>query len=86
MCGLTNVEPETFVSMHRAWRAGDYATAVTAAERISHLMRLYDTADLFISAIKGAVRAKGLPISTSIHEPATQLTGDQYRDILNILR
>lgn len=86
LCGLTNVEPETFVSMHRAWQAGDYATAVAAAERISHLMRLYDTADLFISAIKGAVRAKGLPISTSIHEPATQLTGDQYRDILNILR
>ncbi len=85
LCGLTNVEPETFVKMHRAWQSGDYATAVAAAERISHLMRLYDATDLFISAIKGAVRAKGLPIDTSIHEPAAQLTGAQYRDILNIL-
>lgn len=86
LCGLTNVEPETFVKLHRAWQKGDYATAVQAAERISYLMRLYDTADLFISAIKGAVKAKGLSISTAILEPATQLTNRQYQNIQNILR
>lgn len=86
LCGLTNVEPETFVKLHRAWQKGDYATAVQAAERISYLMRLYDTADLFISAIKGAVKAKGLSISTAIREPATQLTNRQYQNIQNILR
>ena len=48
-------------------------------------MRLYDTADLFISAIKGAVKAKGLPIDTSIHEPAVQLTDEQCRNIQSIL-
>ena len=85
LCGLTNVEPETFVSLHRAWQSGDYATAIKSAERISYLMRLYDTADLFISAIKGAVKAKGLPIDTSIHEPAVQLTDEQYRNIQSIL-
>ena len=85
LCGLTNVEPETFVSLHRAWQSGDYATAIKSAERISYLMRLYDTADLFISAIKGAVKAKGLPIDTSIHEPAVQLTDEQYRNIQGIL-
>ena len=86
LCGLTNVEPETFVSLHHAWQSGDYATAIKSAERISYLMRLYDTADLFISAIKGVVKAKGLPIDTSIHEPAVQLTDEQYRNIQSILK
>ena len=86
LCGLTNVEPETFVSLHHAWQSGDYAMAIKSAERISYLMRLYDTADLFISAIKGAVKAKGLPIDTSIHEPAVQLTDEQYRNIQSILK
>lgn len=53
LCGLTNVEPETFVSLHHA-RSGDYATAINRLNAFPHLMRLYDTADLFISAIKGA--------------------------------
>lgn len=85
LCGLTNVEPETFVAMDRAWKAGDLATAVRMAERVSFLMRVYDCADLFISAIKGAVRAKGLPISTMVREPAIQLTDEQYRHIQEIL-
>ena len=85
LSGLTNVEPETFVKLHRAWEAGDHAAVVEAAERVSYLMRLYDTADLFISAIKGAVKAKGLPIDTSVHEPAVQLTDEQYRTIRAIL-
>ena len=36
-------------------------------------------------AIKGAVKAKGLPIDTSVHEPAVQLTDEQYRTIRAIL-
>ncbi|MBW3088919.1 dihydrodipicolinate synthase family protein [Bifidobacterium sp. 82T24] len=81
LCGLTNVEPETFVTMHRAYESGDYATAITAAQRISRLMAIYDQADLFISAIKGAVKAKGLPISTLVREPAVQLTDEQFKTI-----
>ena len=51
LCGLTNVEPETFAKMHAAYQAGDYATAVSCAERISKLMAVYDVCDLFVSAI-----------------------------------
>ena len=65
---------------------GKHLEHLIDAERISYLMRLYDTADLFISAIKGAVKAKGLPIDTSIHEPAVQLTDEQYRNIQSILK
>lgn len=85
LCGLTNVEPETFVTMHAAYERGDYQTALGCAERINTLMQIYDVADLFISSIKGAVRAKGLPISTDIRKPAVQLTGDQERRIAEIL-
>ena len=85
LSGLTNVEPETFVAMHRAWESGDYAGAIRAAARISHLMKIYDCADLFISAIKGAVRVKGLPISTSVREPAVQLTDSQLGEIRTLL-
>ncbi|PWG59127.1 dihydrodipicolinate synthase family protein [Bifidobacterium catulorum] len=86
LCGLTNVEPETFVAMHRAYETGDYATAIEAARRISRLMAVYDQADLFISAIKGAVKAKGLPISTLVREPAVQLTDEQYDTIEELCR
>lgn len=85
ICGLTNVEPGTFAALHRAYEAGDWVGAKAAAERISHLMALYDVSDLFISAIKGAVRAKGLPISTLVREPAIQLTADQYDRINQLL-
>ena len=85
LCGLTNVEPETFVTMHSAYEREDYQTALRCAERISALMQIYDVADLFISSIKGAVKVKGLPICTDIRKPAVQLTSDQEARIADIL-
>ena len=85
LSGLTNVEPETFVRMHRAYQEGDYATAVEAAERISHLMAVYDVCDLFISSIKVAVMVKGLPVSTKVFEPAVQATPEQVERIRELL-
>ena len=85
LCGLTNVEPETLVAMHRAYQAGDMDKAVACAARVSKLMELYDQADLFISAVKGGVKAKGLPICTRIAEPAVQLTDEQYAAVEALL-
>lgn len=85
LCGLTNVEPETFVAMHHAWQDGDMAKATECARRISHLMAVYDQADLFISAIKEAVRVKGLPIDTAIREPHVPLTDAQKTSIAQLL-
>lgn len=85
LCGLTNVEPELFVKMHAAYQAGDVATAVSCAERISQLMAVYDVCDLFVSAIKAAVMIKGLPISTKICEPAVQATSEQIERIRALL-
>ncbi|MDP9801002.1 4-hydroxy-tetrahydrodipicolinate synthase [Arcanobacterium wilhelmae] len=83
--GLTNVEPETFVALHKAYEAANFAGVVGAASRISHLMALYGTTDLFISAIKGAVKAAGLEIATQINAPATQLNEEQERTITRII-
>lgn len=85
LCGLTNVEPETFVKMHAAYEKGDFATAVACAERISKLMAVYDVCDLFVSAIKAAVKVKGLPISTKIFEPAVQATEADEAAIVELL-
>ena len=85
LCGLTNVEPETFVKMHAAYEEGDFATAVACAERISKLMAVYDVCDLFVSAIKAAVKVKGLPISTKIFEPAVQATEANEAAIAELL-
>lgn len=85
LCGLTNVEPELFVKMHDAYQAGDFATAIECAERISSLMAVYDACDLFISAIKVAVNIKGLPISTAIFDPAIQASDDQKATIEQLL-
>lgn len=85
LCGLTNVEPELFVRMHGAYQAGDFATAIECAERISSLMAVYDACDLFISAIKVAVNIKGLPISAAIFDPAIQASDDQKATIEQLL-
>lgn len=85
LCGLTNVEPELFARMHAAYQAGDFACAVTCAERISRLMAVYDVCDLFISSIKAAVMVKGLPISTKISDPALQATPEQVERVRELL-
>ena len=85
LCGLTNVEPETFAKLHAAYEAGDWETAKACAERISKLMAVYDVCDLFVSAIKAAVKVKGLPISTKIFEPAVQATEADEAAIAELL-
>lgn len=62
LCGLTNVVPEIFGTMDRAYKVHDLDTAFACAEKISRLMSVYDCADLFVSAIKGAVKAQGLSL------------------------
>ncbi len=85
LCGLTNVEPELFAKMHAAYQAGDLACAIECAERVSKLMAVYDVCDLFVSAIKGAVKVKGLPICTKIFEPAVNVTDAQMDVIRELL-
>lgn len=85
LSGLTNIEPEIFVKMHKAYQSNDYDTALDCAKRISHLMAVYDVCDLFISSIKAAVKVKGLDICTNIFEPGSQVTNEQLNLIQEII-
>ena len=85
LTGLTNVAPELFVKMHRAYESGDLAVALRCAEQIAGLMRIYAVTPLFITGMKAAVRAAGLPISTYTRAPGTPLTEAEDREIRAIL-
>ena len=86
LSGLTNVAPKLFSTLHEAYENKDFSTVEHCGYQISTLMKLYDTTDLFISAIKAAVNAKGLNISTYIKEPAIQITSEQFERIQEILK
>lgn len=85
LCGLTNVVPELFVKMHASYESGDYAAALRCAEKIAGLMRIYTVTPLFITGMKAAVRAAGLPISTCTRAPGTPLTETEDQEIRAIL-
>ena len=86
LCGLTNVMPELFVQMHQAYENGDFKEALTCAKKVSILMQLYQVTDLFITAIKTAVKMQGLPISTYTHLPGNKvIPPGQYQQIKSIL-
>lgn len=85
LCGLTNVVPELFVRMHASYERGDFAEAIRSAEQIAGLMRIYAVTPLFITGMKAAVRAAGLPISTYTRAPGTTLTETEDRKIRAIL-
>lgn len=85
LCGLTNVVPELFVRMNRSYEQGDLADAHACAGRISHLMAIYDEGDLFVAAIKEAVRQRGLSMSTRSYEPAVPLTQEECARIAGLL-
>ncbi len=85
LCGLTNAVPEVFSRMDKAYKAGDLAEAFACSQKISRYMAVSGCADLFVSAVKGAVAVEGLPISTRIFDPAVQLDDAQMERIASIL-
>ena len=58
LSGLTNVVPEIFVKMHRAYENQDYETALSCASGISSLMAVYEVGDWFIPTIQYATQVK----------------------------
>ncbi|WP_303058994.1 dihydrodipicolinate synthase family protein [Veillonella magna] len=86
LCGLTNVVPEVFVKMHKAYEDNDKVAAVACAEKIASLMRIYEVTGLFIVAMKAAVKATGLPISTFTKAPGMDITPEEYAKVECILK
>ncbi|MFW8567748.1 dihydrodipicolinate synthase family protein [Corynebacterium propinquum] len=86
LCGLTNVVPEIFGAMHRAYESGDVAAAAHYAGKIAALMSVYEVGDHFIHTIKHAVRyASGTDLSTATREPYIELTTAQQEEIARLI-
>lgn len=85
LCGLTNVVPQLFVKYHAAYEANDFKATMTYGKLVSQLMQIYDVTDLFIVAIKAAVKIRGLDISTYTRAPGITITNEEYHNVQHIL-
>lgn len=83
--GLSNVVPDIFAGLWRAYHAQEFGKVAEAQAKISILMNLYDVSQPFVAAIKGAVLAKGVPINPVTKEPSVALTQQQMNEIRSIL-
>ena len=87
LCGLTNVVPELFVAYHRAYEAGEFGKTMACAQKISRLMEIYTMTDLFVVAVKAAVKAvSGLPMSTFTRMPGLPLQEEESARIAALLK
>lgn len=87
LCGLTNVVPELFVKYHGAYEDGDFAITTACARKISRLMAIYAMTDLFVVAVKAAVKAaSGLKMSTFTRMPGLPLQEEEYERICQLLK
>lgn len=75
LCGLTNVVPEIFGAMHRAYESGDVTAAAQYAGKIAALMSVYEVGDHFIHTIKllanSMASSKSLTVTTGRTGPKT---------------
>lgn len=85
LCGLTNVVPEVFSELLKAYETKDFGKVMRLNKKVSILMNLYDVSQPFIGAIKGAVAARGVAINPTVKEPAMELTEWQCAEIDKIL-
>jgi 4-hydroxy-tetrahydrodipicolinate synthase len=85
LCGLTNIVPDLFAGLLKAYHAKDFEKIAVAQSKISMLMNLYDVTSPFIAGIKGAVALQGVPISVAVKVPAAVITEQQLNVIRNIL-
>lgn len=83
--GMTNVAPELFAGLLKAYRANDFEKVVAAQAKVSTLMKIYDVTNPFIAAIKGAVALKGVSISTAVRQPAAAINQQQMNALRDIL-
>jgi 2-dehydro-3-deoxy-D-pentonate aldolase len=68
--GLSNVAPELFVDLIRAFEKGDLATAAELHQRVLSLMTIGSYSDPILGAVKLAMKRLGVPISPTVRGPA----------------
>ncbi len=72
--GLSNIAPELFVNLVRAFEDGNLERAVELHRRVLHLMAMYELSDPGLGATKLAMQKLGVPISPTVRGPALPAT------------
>lgn len=85
LSGLTNIVPQVFAALMKAYAAKDLDKVWAAQAQISLLMNLYDVTQPFIAGIKAAVAAMGEPIVPTVKEPAVEVTPAHLQTIQKLL-
>lgn len=85
LCGLTNVVPELFSELYKAYQAGDFSTVVSSQKQISALMRVYDASQPFVAAMKAAVMLSGRKMVPMVKAPGTMLDAPGIEKVQRIL-
>lgn len=85
LTGLTNVVPEYFVELNKAYKAKDFDSVEKIANRISVLMGLYECTDLFITGIKAAVQLVGGYGTTYTRAPGTMASSEDISNVKMVL-
>lgn len=81
ICGLSNIAPELFVGLVRAFEGGDLAKATELHRRILPLMAIYTLSDPGLGAAKLAMKKLGVPLSPTVRGPALPAPPDSEEAI-----
>lgn len=81
-----NFAPELSLAIHRAFVAGDLATATREHARLVQVPAIYGLDAPFVNVVKEAMVLAGVDISTHCLAPATPLAADKIATVAEILR
>jgi 4-hydroxy-tetrahydrodipicolinate synthase len=83
--GLSNLAPQLFVRLYRAYLEKDLSSVVVLQRRINALMTIYDVSQPFVAAIKAATALLVPGVSPISRPPAAVLTDESVSRIQDIL-
>ncbi|MFT8315942.1 MAG: 4-hydroxy-tetrahydrodipicolinate synthase [Clostridium sp.] len=83
--GLTNIAPEEFAKLYKAYNDKDFNTVEKLQLFVNVLMNIYTVSDFFIPAIKTAKMLSGYNIKPVCKSPASGLSESQVEEIKEIL-
>jgi 4-hydroxy-tetrahydrodipicolinate synthase len=86
LTGLTNVAPEVFISLMKAYDEKHFEEVQKLQEKINILMKLYDVSEPFIGSIKTAVSMFVENISTAPRKPFSDCSEEQRQRVVEILK
>ncbi|ALM74647.1 4-hydroxy-tetrahydrodipicolinate synthase [Thermococcus barophilus] len=82
---LANVLPQIHKAVYTYWKERKYEKAIEANSKLMQLVRIYDIASSFPTAVKTALHVLGTPIKPYVRPPLTQESKEVERKIKNIL-